>query len=326
MEPHIGSMNPTALSARFARLIMATAMLACLPLAAAAAEAVFPVGSRLGLAPPSELKPATSFPGFEDNQNRVFVRLVALPGAAYAEIDKTMTSEALKKQGMTVEKREPMTVGGIKGILAIVRQDTPVGRIRKWLLVAPVGDLTALVSLETPFPVPASYPDAIIRTTLTSLAARPTVPPDEQLTLVPFRLGDIAGMRLVRVVPGVAVQLTDGPKDTLDATEQPHMVIAASPGGPDPRDRDQFARSAMSGLPPYKELRITNAEPMRVGGQPGYEVRAEGKDAQGATIDIVQWLRFGTGAYLRIVGIAPKEKWADSFTRFRAVRDGLEPR
>jgi len=326
MEPHIGPMNPTALPAWLLRSVVAAAMLASLPLVAGAAEAVFPIGSRIGLAPPPAMKPATSFPGFEDNQSRVFVRLVALPGAAYAEIERTMTSEALKKQGMTVEKREPMVLVNTKGILAVVRQDTTGGRIRKWLLVAPVGDVTALVSLETPFPVPGSYPDALIRTTLTSLAARPTVPPDEQLTLVPFRLGDISGMRLVRVVPGVAVQLTDGPKDALDATEQPHMVIAASAGGPDPRDRDQFARNAMSGLPPFKELRITSSEPMRLGGQPGYEVRAEAKDQSGAAVDIVQWLRFGTGAYLRIVGIAPKERWAESFTRFRAVRDGLEPR
>ena len=134
-------------------------------------------------------------------------------------------------------------------------------------------------------------------------------------------------MRLVRVVPGVAVQFTDGPKDAMEATEQAHLVIAAAPGGPDARDRDQFARDAMSGLPAFKEMRIIGSEPMRIGGQPGHEVRAQAKDVQtGADIEIVQWLRFGTGAYLRILGFAPKDKWADTFTRFRAVRDGLEPR
>jgi hypothetical protein len=46
----------------------------------------------------------------------------------------------------------------------------------------------------------------------------------------------------------------------------------------------------------------------------------------GADIEIVQWLRFGTGAYLRILGVAPKENWTSAFMRFRAVRDGLEPR
>jgi len=65
----------------------------------------------------------------------------------------------------------------------------------------------------------------------------------------------------------------------------------------------------------------------RIGGQPGYEVRAEGKSPQDdADIQIVQWLRFGTGGYLRILGIAPKQNWIPAFTRFRAVRDGLELR
>ena len=74
-----------------------------------------------------------------------------------------------------------------------MRQDTAGGRIRKWLLIAPIDNLTALVSLEMPATAPAPYPDAAIRATLTSLAARPHVPAEEQLTLVPFQVGDLAG-------------------------------------------------------------------------------------------------------------------------------------
>ena len=310
------------------RSIAACAVSAVLLMPAAAADAVFPIGSRLGLVPPPGLTPATAFPGFEDQQNGVFVRLVALPGNAFPEIEKTMTNDALKKQGMTVEKREVLPLGSGNAILAIVRQETTAGRIRKWLLIAPIDNLTALVSLEMAAKAPAPYTDAVIRATLTSIATRPQVPVDEQLALVPFKIGDTAGMRLVRVVPGVAVQFTDGPKDILEATEQPHLVIAASPGGPQqPGDRDKFARNAFSGLPPFKDLRIVNSEPMRIGGQPGHEVRARGRDPQtGEDVEIVQWLRFGTGAYLRMLGFAPAGKWNDTFTRFRAVRDGLEPR
>jgi hypothetical protein len=311
------------------RLVLAQALvLAGLLLPAAAAEAVYPIGSRLGVVPLPELKPATSFPGFANEQKAVFLRLIALPGEAFSEIEKTMTNEALKKQGMTVEKRESLTMGNGNAILAIVRQDTTAGRIRKWLLIVPIDNLTALVSLEMPAAQPAPYPDGLVRTMLTSLAMRPSVPTDEQLMMVPFKVGETAGMRLVRVVPGVAVQFTEGPKDAVEATEQPQLVIAASPGGPaDTRDRDQFARDAMRGFPALKDLRIVSAEPMRIGGQPGHEVRAQAKDVQtGADVELVQWLRFGTGAYLRILGFAPKEKWLDTFTRFRAVRDGLEPR
>jgi hypothetical protein len=313
--------------AQVLRLLAVCAVTATLLLPAAAADAVFPVGSRLGLVPPAGLKPATSFPGFEDQENSVFIRLVALPAEAFAEIERTMTNDALKKQGMTVEKRESVPLGNGNAILAIVRQETPAGRIRKWLLIAPVDNLTALVSLEMAAKPPAPYADNAIRAALISLTTRPHVPPDEQLALVPFKIGETAGMRLVRVVPGVAVQFTDGPKDAMEATEQAQLVIAASPGGPDTRDRDQFARDAMRSFPALKDMRIVSSEPMRIGGQPGHEVRAQAKDMQtGADIELVQWLRFGTGAYLRIFGFAPKDKWGDTFTRFRAVRDGLEPR
>ena len=82
----------------------AVAAVLCLVLSlappATAADAVFPIGSRLGFVPPNDLKPATTFPGFENEQKGVFVRLIALPGNAFPEIEKTMTNDALKKQGM----------------------------------------------------------------------------------------------------------------------------------------------------------------------------------------------------------------------------------
>ena len=320
-------MNHARFFAPILRLLAIGVFSASLLLSARAADAVFPVGSRLGLVPPTGLKPAGGFPGFEDQENGVFARLIALPAEAFAEIEKTMTNEALKKQGMTVEKRESVPLGRGNAILAIVRQDTAAGRIRKWLLIAPIDNLTALISLEMPGKSPAPYADSVIRTALLSVATRATVPAEEQLTMVPFRVGDTAGLRIARVVPGVAVQLTDGPKDEMEATEQAQLVIAAAAGGADARDRDQFARDAMRGFPALKEMRIVGSEPMRIGGQAGYEVRAQAKDVQtGADIEVVQWLRFGTGAYLRILGFAPKDKWAETFTRFRAVRDGLEPR
>jgi hypothetical protein len=308
--------------------VTACALWATLVLPADAAEAVFPIASRIGIVPPSGLTVSTTFSGFEDGEKNAFIRLIALPAPAFAEIEKTMTNDAMKKQGMTVEKRETMKLPTGNGILVIVRQSTPAGPLRKWLLIAPMDNLTAMVSFEMLAKSPPPYSDAAVRSALASLTTRATVPVDEQLRLVPFRIGETAGMRLVRVVPGVAAQFTDGPKDSLEATEQMQLVIAAAPGGPSQvSDRDQFARNALSGLPPMKDVRISNSEPMRIGGQAGHEVRALGKDAQtGAEIEIVQWLRFGTGAYLRILGLAPKEQWASAFTRFRAVRDGLEPR
>jgi hypothetical protein len=38
----------------------------------------------------------------------------------------------------------------------------------------------------------------------------------------------------------------------------------------------------------------------------------------------VQWVRFGSGGFLRIVGVGRSDAWDALFTRFRAVRDGIE--
>jgi hypothetical protein len=291
-------------------------------------ETQFPLASRLGLTPPPGMTLSKSFQGFEDSKNNVFMRLVAMPDDAYAEIEKAMTNQALKKQSITVERRESFALPASKGLLIVARQETDKIKIRKWLLIAPVGDLTALVSLEIPLAAKGVYSDAAIRASFTTLAARSTIPAEEQLALVPFNLRDLAGFRVAGVVPGRAVQLTDGEKEAADSVEHANLVISIGPGGPSSStDRDSFARLQFSGPPSVKDMRILSSEPMRIGGQPGHQMRAIGKDAKsGAEIEIVQWLRFGSGAYVRMVGFAPKDGWIPAFTRFRAVRDGLEPR
>ena len=66
---------------------------------------------------------------------------------------------------------------------------------------------------------------------------------------------------------------------------------------------------------------------MRVGGQPGYEVKLKAiRLPDNTEVTIVQWMRFQGGNYIRLVGVAPRVKWNENFTRFRAVRDGVDIR
>jgi hypothetical protein len=122
--------------------------------------------------------------------------------------------------------------------------------------------------------------------------------------------------------------LIDSGADAPDALDRASLVIGIAAGAPpSPSDRDSFARLAFSAPPNLKDVRIVSSEGMRIGGQPGHEMRMTGKDAKsGAEIEAVQWLRFGSGGYLRIVGFAPKDGWTEAFMRFRAVRDGMSPR
>ena len=59
--------------------------------------------------------------------------------------------------------------------------------------------------------------------------------------------------------------------------------------------------------------------------QQGHEIQATAKDpSTGADLTLVQWLRFGGGAYLNLVGIARTDAWTPAYSRFRAVRDGID--
>jgi hypothetical protein len=105
-------------------------------------------------------------------------------------------------------------------------------------------------------------------------------------------------------------------------------MISAGAGAPSQADqRASFAQNVLRNIQGYNNLRLLSQEPMRISGQPGYEIRLEGQAADGnRDVVIVQWMRFSGGGFLRMVGISPKASWLDNFTRFRAVRDGINAR
>jgi hypothetical protein len=315
------------------RTFLLVAVLAFAAVAARAADVVYPPGSRIGLVPPSGVVTSKSFFGYEDSARNVGIILAALPADAYGELERTITQDALKRQGITQESRESLSLATGKAFLVTGRQEVDKTRLRKWFLVAGTPAMTALVTVQVPEPAKAAYPDAAIRTALLSLAVRPTIPVDEQLSLLPFKVGDLAGFGVGGVVPGRAVMLSDGISEAPGAPApggrlEPHIFVAVAPGGPaQAGERENFARDVFAAVPNMKDTRITASESLRMSGQQGHQIFANAKDPATATpLMVVQWLRFGGGAYLQLVGVARADAWKDAYPRFRTVRDGIEPK
>jgi hypothetical protein len=66
---------------------------------------------------------------------------------------------------------------------------------------------------------------------------------------------------------------------------------------------------------------------LRVDGQQVYEIRADALDFKTKTpVSVVQWIRFGGNAYLHILAVTKRDNWRRDFPKFRAVRDGIQPR
>jgi len=303
-------------------------LVALLALPARAADVVYPTGSRIGLVPPPGISASKGFLGFEDRDNRVAFVIVPLPADAYGEIATSSTPELLLKQGITLETREEVPHPLGKAFIAIGRQQADKVRLRKWLFALATSDITVLVTAQIPEAAEKVYPAATIRAALMSVAIRPEVPVQEQLSLLPFRMNELAGFKIGGVMAGRAVMLTDGSDTATSPGVDTHMVVAIAPGGPaQASERDSFARDVFATIPNLKDVRINSSEPLRIGGQQGHQIMAHGRDgASGQEITIVQWLRFGGGAYLHLIGVTRTEGWTTAYARFRQVRDGIEPR
>jgi hypothetical protein len=182
---------------------------------AAAADAIFPIGSRLGLVPPAGMVPSRTFQGFEEPGTKAAIVLTTLPANAYEQLAKSMVPEAMKKEGIDVERRDPVELPAGKGFVLTGRQTVEKERYRKWLLA----------------------------------------------------FGQIVGI---------------------------------------------------------KDVQLQDAGPLRIASQPGYQTLAKAKDAgTGADVMVVQWLRFGSGGFLRMIGIARADAWPEMFGRLRTVRDSV---
>jgi hypothetical protein len=304
-------------------LIASALLLATAP--GLAAPPTFPAASHIGLVPPPDFVASAGFAGFQHTEKQARIIIAELPAFAY----ENLVQQAEQQKTGALKREEVSLESGATGILFSGVDESAQGPVLKWTLLTRDKQVTALISAMVPDAIKEAMPEPAVRAALLSTTVREKVPVEEQLSVLPFSMHDLAGLRIVRVQPGTAAMLTDGPKDSADPAEQPLLIVSIGPmqQAPAGAERDGFARRAFAELPGIKEVRITRAEPLRVAGAQGYEIVAEGKETEsGNDVHAVQWLRFGTGTVLRIVGVSRKDAWDRDFKRFRAVRDGIGPR
>ena len=295
-----------------------------------AADPMFPLGLRIGFVPPPGFEISQRFPGFVNPETRSSIAVAALPPQAFAEIEASMTTDVIKQQGMTEDKRETLALAKGKALLVMGTEEENGQKFRKWMFLGQIPEGTALVSVRVPDSALKTYSDDVIRASLATLTVRPSVPMQEQIALIPFKLNELSGLRPVRVIGGAGVVLTEGEKDTPSPGDQPVFIVMIGQGGPkQATDRANFARNLFTGLADFKEVRIISGDMLRLGGgnTPTHELQAEAKEAfTDVPVKLVQWVRFGPGVFIRMVGMARADQWSAAFPHFRAVRDGVAQR
>ena len=307
------------------RLFAAAAVLIGLLCPALAADTVFPRGMRLGLTPLVGLSPAKSFTGFETEDHGVKVLVAELPAEAYGEVMNAFKANPEGSGGIKSESIE--TSVGIAYYTIEAAKDGQTN-VRRYSMIVPGGTFSGYVAVQVPESASKIYTDDAIRQMFATAAIRRQVPVDEQLGLMPFKISELSEFKNVRTLaPGGAIILADG-DETKGFEIAPFMVIGimgAAPAQPD--DRGRFAQQAATTIPGVRDARITMSEPIRIDGMPGYETRIDATSGkENTSVTVVQWLRFGGQTTLRVIGSAPRDVWTQAFPRFRAVRDGIQPR
>jgi hypothetical protein len=311
------------------RFVSAVAVLAaslCLVLGPAfAADPVFPPGARVGLTPLVGLVPAKAFAGFETQDHSVRVLVTELPAEAYGEVAKALKADPGAAPGI-----HPATIETAAGTAYYTTETAKNGAatVRRYSMIVSGGTFSGYVAVEVPENSSKIYTDDAVRQMFASAIVRKEVPVQETLGQLPFKVGDIAGFKNVRLLPVGSAAIFSDEDDSTDFEHSVFMIvglIGSAPAQPD--DRDRFAQEMARSIPGLREVRLTMSEPIRIDSSPGYETRLDainGKD--NVPVTVVQWLRFGNPAVMRIIGVAPRDQWEKAFPRFRAVRDGIQGR
>jgi hypothetical protein len=290
-----------------------------------AAEPIFPPGSRIGLTPPDGMVPSGAFQGFEDRARGAMLVLSEFSGQSFTKVEKEFSPERMQASGMEPIAREMIALPGGPALVVGARQRENGVLMRKWALIARENDITVLVIAALPDAAKDAYPDAALRAALASVIVRAKLSSEDMLAVLPYRLGEFGGFRLLRTSPDGTAVLTLGSKDTTLPAEQPYFMMtprAVEP--PQASERDRFAQRMLITFVSNPDLRIMSSEPVRIAGSQGHEVIAETKDkVTGDDLVMVQWLRFG-GSVMQMFGIARKDQWPDALPRMRALRDGIE--
>jgi hypothetical protein len=318
-------MKPIRLMFAVALLVTAVCSAFYSALPALAADPVFPAGIRVGLTPLVGLSRAKGFVGFETEDQSVKVLVAELPADAYGEVATAFKANPAGTGGIKPESIE--TAAGLAYYTAENAKDG-ANNVRRYSMILPGGTFSGYVAVQVPENASKIYTDEAIRQMFASAAIRKEVPVEEQLGLMPFKISELSDFKNIRTLAvGAAIILADGDEATgFEAA--PFMILGVIGSSPaQPEDRGRFAQQVATTIPGVRDARITMSEPIRIDGMAGYETRIDatsGKDNTAVTV--VQWLRFGGPNALRIIGSAPRDQWAKAFPRFRAVRDGIQPR
>jgi hypothetical protein len=195
--------------------------------------------------------------------------------------------------------------------------------VRKWIIIVGSPSGVALVTAQYPDEAAVTYPDAVTRDALTSLAIREAPTRAEQVAALPFIVPTSRTFRVAGTVGGNGVALTDGPNDTDPNHEHASFVATLTDIAPEKSEREAFARSQFLAMRAIQINGIESANDLVIEGVPAHEIRRSAKTRTGVPLKVVLWTLFYPSSTLLLMGNTRPERFDQVFQEFITIRNGF---
>jgi hypothetical protein len=307
------------------RAILALIMLLLSSVAALAADPIFPPGSTIGMAPPSGMVLSPNFSGFHDDHIGGVIVLTKFPAIAFDQVVAGGLDDAkLATGGIVLLTRENVMIGGNPALLLTGRQVIRGVNFRYWGAVVSSPYATALVNAQYPEATATPSYDQAIRAALNSITFRPEPSLGQQVAALPFTLPDLGKFRVVVIISGRIVGLTDGPNDSDTDDTQTQMLVAVSQQVPPDEFRQSAARQEFQNQGRRMQVVGVDSESyITIGELPAYQTIGRIRDEKGTELKTVQWMIFNDNKTLLMNATSRPERFDLIWPQIVTIRDGI---
>lgn len=249
---------------------------------------------------PSGFDDAENFHGFQQPSTQSSVMVMMIPGP-FSETTRGFTAEQLKTRGMTLRSKANIAIDGNAGVLLSVTQNAYGTEFAKWIVAFGNENETTLVTATFPKSEETNLSNQLKAVVLsTKIDDAPAPPPgaDVGIAIVPS-----ANLKITRGVGKMLVYTKDG---TIPAKspEDPLFIAAPSLSNVPIDNKRKFAVQRLFQTAHTKIGSVTSNNEITIDGLDGYEILAEGEDADSGTpLRIYQVVLYDDGSYILMQGL-----------------------
>jgi hypothetical protein len=249
---------------------------------------------------PSGFDDAENFHGFQQPTTHSSVMVVMIPGPI-SEVTRGFTAEQLKTRSMTLRSKNNVEIDGKSAVLLSVTQNAYGTEFAKWLLAFGNETETRMVTATFPQSEEANLSDelkAVVLSTKIDDTAAATPSAD-----VGFAIDAPAKLTPTRGIGKMLMYTKDG-AIPAKSREDPLFIAGPSLSKVPIDNKRQFAVQRLFQTAHTKIGSVTSNNEITIDGLNGYEILAEGEDADSGTpLRIYQVVLYDDGSYILMQGL-----------------------